>query len=210
MTIMPSGRNMFGLLLITGEPLVSGLGPRFFIRIRHMARAGGCSNSYLGNVEVWNTIAEQLSAGHNVVLLANHQTEADPAVMALMLEASHPRLATDLTYVAGDRVVLDPFCKPFSMGRNLLCVFSKKRINDVPEFAKQKQAANIRTLKEMARLIRGGGNLIWIAPSGGRDRPDPTTDKWVPVSLWRGRPVGGKGSLRGGGCRRLSIPLHWT
>ena len=132
---------------------------------------------------VWDTIAGQLSEGHNVVLLANHQTEADPAVMALMLEASHPQLATDLTYVAGDRVVLDPFCKPFSMGRNLLCVFSKKRINDVPELAKQKQAANIRTLKEMARMVRQGGNLIWIAPSGGRDRPDPTTDKWVPVRI---------------------------
>ena len=39
-------------------------------------------------------------------------------VWALLLEHSHPRLATDVFYVAGDRVVSDPLCKPFSMGRS--------------------------------------------------------------------------------------------
>lgn len=34
--------------------------------------------------------------GHNVVLLANHQTEADPAVMALLLESSHPYVSENL------------------------------------------------------------------------------------------------------------------
>lgn len=43
-------------------------------------------------------------------------------VWALLLEATHPGLATDVVYVAGDRVVTDPLCKPFSMGRNLFCV----------------------------------------------------------------------------------------
>lgn len=61
------------------------------------------------------------------MLLANHQTEADPAVFALLLEAQFPRLATDVIYVAGDRVVTDPVCVPFSMGRNLFCVHSKVR-----------------------------------------------------------------------------------
>ena len=41
---------------------------------------------------------------------------------ALLLEAVQPGLATDVVYVAGDRVVTDPLCKPFSMGRNLFCV----------------------------------------------------------------------------------------
>jgi glycerol-3-phosphate O-acyltransferase len=95
-----------------------------------------------------------------VVLLANHQTEADPGVFAHMLKdrwgsrglvqdrgcgrspvaihhgppflatlnplllsqscaCRHPNMATDVIYVAGDRVVTDPLCKPFSMGRNL-------------------------------------------------------------------------------------------
>ena len=39
------------------------------------------------------------------------------AVWALLLEGTHPNLATDVIYVAGDRVVSDPLCKPFSMGR---------------------------------------------------------------------------------------------
>lgn len=29
---------------------------------------------------------------------------------------------------------------------------------------------------------RSGSQLIWIAPSGGRDRPDPSTGEWFPVS----------------------------
>lgn len=65
------------------------------------------------------------------------QTEADPGVWALLLEASHPTLATDITYVAGDRVVSDALCKPFSMGRNLFCVHSRKHIDDFPELKVQ-------------------------------------------------------------------------
>lgn len=30
---------------------------------------------------------------------------------------------------------------------------------------------------------RGGSQIIWIAPSGGRDRPDPHTNEWFPVSF---------------------------
>lgn len=46
-------------------------------------------------------VQRQLEAGENVILLANHQTEADPGVFALLLEASHPTLATEVIYVAG-------------------------------------------------------------------------------------------------------------
>lgn len=31
-----------------------------------------------------------------MLLLSNHQTEADPAVIATMLEHTHPQLATDI------------------------------------------------------------------------------------------------------------------
>ncbi|KAH7279600.1 hypothetical protein KP509_37G026000 [Ceratopteris richardii] len=139
-------------------------------------------NSYLGNTSYFDKIEAQLKQqGENVVLLSNHQTEADPAVMALLLEASHPYLAQKLIYIAGDRVVTDPFCKPFSMGRNLLCVYSKKHINDEPELVDMKRKANARSLKELAILLRKGGHLVWIAPSGGRDRPDPVTMIWKPA-----------------------------
>ncbi|MBA0861244.1 hypothetical protein Goshw_026067 [Gossypium schwendimanii] len=52
---------------------------------------------------------------------------------------------------------------------------------DVPELADMKRKANIRSLKEMALLLRTGSKLVWIAPSGGRDRPDPVTGEWNPA-----------------------------
>ncbi|URD87239.1 glycerol-3-phosphate acyltransferase, partial [Musa troglodytarum] len=35
----------------------------------------------------------------------------------------------------------------------------------------------------MALLLRGESQIIWIASSGGRDRPDPLTGKWHPASF---------------------------
>ncbi|KAK6947370.1 Phospholipid/glycerol acyltransferase [Dillenia turbinata] len=139
------------------------------------------SESYVGNISLFHEIEEKLNQGHNVVLFSNHQTEADPAVIALLLENTHARIAENMTYVAGDRVITDPLCKPFSMGRNLICVYSKKHMFDVPELADMKRKANIRSLKEMAVLLRGGSQIVWIAPSGGRDRPDPETGEWYPA-----------------------------
>lgn len=119
--------------------------------------------------------------GENVVLLANHQTEADPAVWALLLESRFPKLATEVAYVAGDRVITDPLCIPFSLGRNLYCVHSKKHLNDVPELKAEKAATNRQTLRVMARDLAAGGVLIWVAPSGGRDRTVcPSTGETLP------------------------------
>uniref|UniRef100_R7W5C7 Glycerol-3-phosphate acyltransferase, chloroplastic n=1 Tax=Aegilops tauschii TaxID=37682 RepID=R7W5C7_AEGTA len=101
-------------------------------------------NSYVGNISVFSDMENQLRQGHNVVLMSNHQTEADPAVIALSLERSNPWISENIVYVAGDRVLTDPLCKPFSMGS-------------------------------------GGSHIIWIAPSGGRDRPDPLTGEWHPA-----------------------------
>jgi glycerol-3-phosphate O-acyltransferase len=69
------------------------------------------------------------------------------------------------------------------MGRNLLCVYSKKHMHDDPELVDMKKRANTRSLKEMALLLRGGSKIIWIAPSGGRDRPDPVTQQWCPAAF---------------------------
>lgn len=140
--------------------------------------------SMLGHSETFAQISKQLAAGENVVLLANHQTEADPAVFALLLEAEFPNLATDVYYVAGDRVVTDALCKPFSMGRNLFCVHSKKHLDDIPELKAEKQATNRRTLKAMQSALNEGGKLLWIAPSGGRDRSiDEATGETQPDSF---------------------------
>ncbi|XP_076930708.1 glycerol-3-phosphate acyltransferase, chloroplastic-like isoform X1 [Bidens hawaiensis] len=137
--------------------------------------------SYVGNVSIFSEMEEHLKKGENAILISNHQSEADPAVIALLLETTNPYISENIIYVAGDRVITDPLCKPFSMGRNLLCVYSKKHMNDVPELADMKRRANTRSLKEMALLLRGGSKIIWIAPSGGRDRPDPVTNQWFPA-----------------------------
>lgn len=137
--------------------------------------------SYVGNIACFHDMEKKLQQGHNIVLISNHQSEADPAVIALLLETTNPHLAEKMTYIAGDRVITDPVCKPFSMGRNLLCVYSKKHMNDIPELFEMKKTANSRSLKEMALLLRSGSQIIWIAPSGGRDRPDPHTGEWYPA-----------------------------
>ncbi|PKA55733.1 Glycerol-3-phosphate acyltransferase, chloroplastic [Apostasia shenzhenica] len=137
--------------------------------------------SYVGNISLFSNMEQHLQQGHNIVLFSNHQTEADPAVIALLLERTHPRIAESTVFVAGDRVVTDPLCKPFSMGRNLLCVYSKKHMFDDPELVEMKKRANIRSLKELAFLLRTGSQILWIAPSGGRDRPNPQTGEWFPA-----------------------------
>lgn len=138
-------------------------------------------NSYVGNVSLFHEVEQKLQQGHNIVLISNHQTEADPAIIALLLEKANPSIAENLIYVAGDRVVTDPLCKPFSMGRNLICVYSKKHMDDTPELIEMKKRANIRSLREMAMILRDGSRIVWIAPSGGRDRPDPLTGEWYPA-----------------------------
>jgi len=146
---------------------------------RYVASLTDFANSVLGHRERWDQAAAQLAAGENVVLLANHQTEADPGVFAHMLMSVHPSMAEEVVYVAGDRVVTDPMCKPFSMGRNLFCVHSKKHLNDIPEQRAAKMETNRKTLIAMQRSLNKGGMLIWIAPSGGRDRPN-AEGKYIP------------------------------
>ncbi|XP_020692692.1 glycerol-3-phosphate acyltransferase, chloroplastic isoform X2 [Dendrobium catenatum] len=136
--------------------------------------------SYIGNISLFSEIEQHLLQGHNIILFSNHQTEADPAVIALLLERTNPQIAESMVFVAGDRVVTDPLCKPFSMGRNLLCVYSKKHLFDDPELVDLKKKANTRSLKELSALFNGS-QIIWIAPSGGRDRPDPETGEWFPA-----------------------------
>ncbi|CAL9052977.1 unnamed protein product [Musa banksii] len=137
--------------------------------------------SFIGNLSLFFDMEEKLKKGHNIVLFSNHQTEPDPAFISLLLERTNSYFIEKMVFVAGDRVVTDPLCKPFSMGRNLICVYSKKHMHDIPELVEMKRRANTRSLKEMALLLRRGSQVIWIAPSGGRDRPDPLTGQWHPA-----------------------------
>lgn len=116
-----------------------------------------------------------LEKGENVILLANHQIEPDPQIIGLMLENEHPHLAEKMIFVAGHRVINDPSAIPLSKGCNLLCIYSKKHIENPPELKLEKQRHNQRTMHRMSELLAEGGKCIYVAPSGGRDREDPLT-----------------------------------
>jgi glycerol-3-phosphate O-acyltransferase len=79
-----------------------------------------------------------------------------------------------MIFVAGERVITDPFAIPFSMGRNLLCIYSKKYFDLHKEKRAQMQEHNKKSIKVLSKLLDEGGKCIYIAPSGGRDRPDRT------------------------------------
>ena len=61
--------------------------------------------SIVASIDMLEKIEQQLKNGDNVVLMANHQTEADPAVWALLVEAKFPEMARNLIYIAGMREV---------------------------------------------------------------------------------------------------------
>ena len=115
-------------------------------------------------------IEAQLAAHENVVMLANHQTEGDPQAISLLLEDSYPAIGKGMIFVAGERVITDPLPVPFSMGRNLLCIFSKRYIDNPPEEKARKTMHNRKTMERMSELLSEGGKCIYVAPSGGRDR----------------------------------------
>ena len=111
-----------------------------------------------------------LEKGENAIFLANHQTEADPQAISILLEEIAPRYAEEMIFVAGERVIIDPVAVPISMGRNLLCIYSKRYIDHPPELKLKKQLHNKKTMELMSELLSEGGKAIYVAPSGGRDR----------------------------------------
>lgn len=128
------------------------------------------SGSQVRGLSIASQIEEQLRAGENVILFANHQTETDPQLISILLEKSHPILAEQMIYIAGERVVTDPLAIPFSLGCDLLCIYSKRYIDHPPELKAKKQLHNKHTMERMSRLLAEGGKVIYVAPSGGRDR----------------------------------------
>jgi glycerol-3-phosphate O-acyltransferase len=129
-------------------------------------------NSTVHGFEHLKNIVISLEKGENAIFLANHQVEADPQVISILLRNSYPQFAEEMIFVAGERVITDPLAVPFSMGRNLLCIFSKRYIDHPPEQKMKKQLHNKKTMELMSELLSEGGKAIYVAPSGGRDRPN--------------------------------------
>lgn len=126
---------------------------------------------------------QQLAAGENVVFFANHQSEADPQVVSVTFEkAGFGDMAEDMVYVAGHKVTTDPLAVPFSMGRNLICIHSKKHLDADPETKGIKMKQNLQAMGGMLKMLASEtGVAIWVAPSGGRDRRDVETEE-VPIA----------------------------
>lgn len=120
--------------------------------------------------DVLKEIQELLKKGHNVVFLSNHQIEADPQALSILLDDHYPGFAEKMIFVAGERVITDPVAIPFSLGRHLLCIYSKRYIDHPPEKKMEKQMHNKRVMELMSLLLKEGGKAIYVAPSGGRDR----------------------------------------
>mmetsp|Transcript_4816 Transcript_4816/g.15237 ORF Transcript_4816/g.15237 Transcript_4816/m.15237 type:complete len:415 (+) Transcript_4816:33-1277(+) len=135
-------------------------------------------SSVIEGAEQIEKMRKQIAAGDNVVLFANHQSEADPQIYSVLLDPKVPGFAESTIFVAGDRVTTDLLAMPFSMGRNLLCIFSKKHVDNPPELKSAKQKHNRMVMKTMQKMFATGGKCIWVAPSGGRDRPNPENGKY--------------------------------
>jgi len=135
--------------------------------------------SMLYGVSNLEKVVNYIEKGDNVVILSNHQTEVDPQAIEILLEDQGCDLASELIFVAGHKVTTDPLAIPFSLGQNLLCIHSKKYIEKPPEKKAEKQAHNTRTMKKMQELLEEGSAFLWVAPSGGRDRPDPESREFV-------------------------------
>lgn len=129
-------------------------------------------NSKLLGKENLSKIKKQLKKKENVILLSNHQSESDPQAIAILLEKDFSDIASKIIYVAGERVITDPLAIPFSIGCDLLCIYSKRYIDHPKEKKREKQLHNKKTMKIMMTLLKEGGKIIYVAPSGGRDRPN--------------------------------------
>lgn len=126
-------------------------------------------------------IKEQLAAGENVVFCSNHQSESDThCIFTLLndqLNSEFGKLATNVVFIAGERVLRDAIVVPFSRGCNLLTVYSKKHIDSEPDLKAAKMSHNQRTMKQLGGLFYKGGTCMWFAPSGGRDRRNSESGK---------------------------------
>lgn len=135
-------------------------------------------DSQVHGIENLRTAVEQVQAGHNVIFLSNHQSEADPYAIDAMLAwlgGCDRQFCEKLIFMAGDRVRKDPLVSSFSAGMDLLTVYSKRHINDIPELREEKLLHNRRTIAATQKLFKAGGNVVWFAPAGGRDRRSATT-----------------------------------
>jgi glycerol-3-phosphate O-acyltransferase len=104
-------------------------------------------------------IKDQLARGENVIFFSNHQSESDTHCIFTLFEdqlgKEYGKMASDIVFMAGERVLRDAIVVPFSRGCNLLTVYSKKHIDSEPEMKPLKMTHNqAHILKSMKVLSK--------------------------------------------------------
>ena len=120
----------------------------------------------------WKAFLSMDEAGRASTFLLGHWPFPSEIMERCLLDEKFEMFGRDTIFVAGDRVQTDAIAVPFSMGRDLLCIYSKKHTENPPELKGEKSKHNRLVMKTMAKLFKEGGKCIWVAPSGGRDRKD--------------------------------------
>lgn len=115
-------------------------------------------------------IEEQIQRKENVILLANHQVESEPIAISILLKDHYENISSQIIYIAGERVIKDPVAAIFARGCDILCIYSKKYIENPPEQAESKKHHNTKAMMLLSSLLKEGGKIIYVALAGGRDR----------------------------------------
>ena len=144
------------------------LGLRFFAQLVNWSSSHFCGHDFV------QEISELLKRGEQIILLSNHQTEADPQLFFLAMQRAFgsPSFSEKIYFVGGDRILTDPMALPFSLGCNLFTVYSKKYIaNQSLQEREKKQLHNVQTMQVIRDLLcKQEGICLCLFPSGGRDR----------------------------------------
>ncbi|KAG0462025.1 hypothetical protein HPP92_020501 [Vanilla planifolia] len=109
-----------------------------------------------------------MTKGHNVILFSTiRQRQIQQSLLCCLKRKPHLAEAMILLLVTG---FLQIHLQTIQHGKKSTVFTPKKHMFDDPELVERKRRANTRSLKEMAVLLRNGSQIVWIAPSGGRDR----------------------------------------
>jgi glycerol-3-phosphate O-acyltransferase len=142
-------------------------------------------------------ILSLLKGGENVILLANHQAEGDPTLLSALLDDHYPHFIQEMIAIAGARVRTDPLTIPLIRGQHVLCVYSKKYFDLYADKKMEMLQHNSTSMLVLRDLLSQGGKLVFVAPSGGRDRKDDSgrllPSPFDPDSIEMMRIVGSKG-----------------
>ncbi|ETB61430.1 hypothetical protein YYC_01327 [Plasmodium yoelii 17X] len=128
------------------------------------------NSRFLGtdNIKKINNWIEQ---GHNVFIFSNHHIEADANIIKYYFHINNAEnISRNMVFIGGHKIRVDPLSRPFTVSANILCIYSKKYIEYPPHLKEEKILFNHKSLNALKNMLNLGKNIIWVAPSGGRDR----------------------------------------